>query len=265
MTQALPRPNAPRRAEGEPASWVVALSRVGFLVLLVVLWWIASVNVSRNIIPSPLATLEAAGRLLEDGQLQEAVLASVSIYLSGYGLAIALAIPLGVVMGAFNLLGRTLEIYVYALSATPRVAFIPLVIVLLGLGSEAKIFIIFLGAVMPILINTYAGVRQSDPELIEMARSVGAGRLRIFTRIVLPGAVPYIIVGLRLGATIGLINTVVAELYTAVRGLGGLLAIYGNTFRMAEYFVVVLSLAAIGVVVTEGLRFAEQRLGRWRR
>ncbi|WMT86815.1 ABC transporter permease [Pelagibacterium sp. 26DY04] len=265
MSQVQTQVRPTRRAEGEPGAWTVTVSRLGFLCALIVLWWIASINVSRNIIPTPLATLEAAGRLLSDGELQEAVLASISIYLSGYAVAILVAIPLGVVMGAFGLLGRTLEIYVYALSATPRVAFIPLVIVLLGLGSEAKIFIVFLGAVMPILINTYAGVRQSDPELVEMARSVGAGRLRIFTRIVLPGAVPYIIVGLRIGATIGLINTVVAELYTAVRGLGGLLAIYGNTFRMAEYFVVVLSLAAIGVVVTEGLRIAEQRLGRWRR
>lgn len=249
----------------EPASWVIAGTRLGFLALLVFLWWLASVYAARNIIPSPWATFQAAGGLLREGRLQQGFLDSLTIYLSGYGLAIALAIPLGVLMGAFGLLGRTLEVYVYALSATPRVAFIPLIIVLLGLGSEAKVFIVFLGAVMPILINTYAGVRQSDPELIEMARSVGAGRFRIFTRIVLPGAVPYIIVGLRLGATIGLINTVVAELYTAVSGLGGLLAIYGNTFRMAEYFVIVISLAIIGVIVTEGLRFVEQRLARWRR
>ena len=244
---------------------MVATMRLGFLALLVLLWWIASENVARNLIPSPLATWQAAGELLREGRLQSAFVQSLGIYVSGYGLAIVLAIPLGVLMGAFNLLGRTLEIYVYALSATPRVAFIPLIIVLLGLGSEAKLFIVFLGAVMPVLINTYAGVRQSDPELIEMARSVGASRMRIFTRIVLPGAVPYIIVGLRLGATIGLINTVVAELYTAVQGLGGLLAIYGNTFRMAEYFVIVLSLAVIGVIVTEGLRYLEQRLVRWRR
>ncbi|MCD7059570.1 ABC transporter permease subunit [Pelagibacterium sp. HS1C4-1] len=161
-------------------------------------------------------------------------------------------------------MGKTLEVYVYALAATPRVAFIPLIIVILGLGSEAKVFIVFLGAAMPILINTYAGVRQADGNLIEMARSVGASGPRIFARIILPGAVPYVIAGLRLGATIGLINTVVAELYTAVQGLGGLLAIYGNSFRMAEYFVVVLTLAAIGVVVTEGLRVLELRLGRWR-
>jgi ABC-type nitrate/sulfonate/bicarbonate transport system permease component len=116
---------------------------------------------------------------------------------------------------------------------------------------------------MPIIINTYAGVRQADADLVEMARSVGASRLRIFRVIVLPGAVPYILTGLRIGATIGLINTVVAELYTAVSGLGGLLALYGNTFRMAEYFVVVLTLASVGVVVTALLRAIEKRLTHW--
>ena len=93
--------------------------------------------------------------------------------------------------------------------------------------------VVFLGAVMPILINTYAGVLSADAELVEMARATGAGRARIFGQVLLPGAVPFILAGLRLGATIGLINTIVAELYTAVQGLGGLLAIYGSSFRMA--------------------------------
>lgn len=242
---------------------VVAL-RLAFLALLVGLWWVASQNVARNLIPTPYATWQAAGRLIAEGRLQTALGDSLAVYGSGYLIAVAVAIPLGVLMGALRPLGKTLEVYVYALSATPRVAFIPLIIVLLGLGFQAKVFVVFLGAVMPILINTYAGVRQADPDLVEMAHSVGVGRMRVFTRVVLPGAVPYVIVGLRLGATIGLINTVVAELYTAVRGLGGLLALYGNTFRMAEYFVIVLSLALIGVVVTEALRHLEGRLGRWR-
>ncbi len=135
---------------------------------------------------------------------------------------------------------------------------------LLGLGVQAKVFIVFLGASMPILLNTYAGVLAANDDLAEMARSLGMRRWRIFTRITIPSAVPFIIVGLRLGATIGLINTVVAELYTAVRGLGGLLAVYGNTFRMAEYFVIVLILATVGVVVTEVLRHLHRRLERWR-
>lgn len=244
---------------------LIAATRLGLLGLLLVLWWLAALHTSRNIIPTPLDTAVAATRLWSEGRLQGAVLASLGTYLGGTILAALLALPLGALMGAFGLLGRTLEIYVYALAATPRVAFIPLVIVLLGLGIEAKLFIVFLGAVMPMVINTYAGVRQADVDLVEMARSVGAGRARIFRTIVLPGAVPYILAGLRIGATIGLINTVVAELYTAVTGLGGLLALYGNSFRMAEYFVIVLTLAAIGVAVTEMLRLLENHLTRWSR
>jgi NitT/TauT family transport system permease protein len=167
-------------------------------------------------------------------------------------------------MGGFRLLGRTLEVYANALAATPRVAFVPLIIVLLGLGFEAKVTITFLGAVMPVVISTYAGVLDADGELVEMARSAGASRSQVFRRILLPGALPFIVVGLRLGATIGLISTVVAELYTAVRGLGGLLALYGNTFQMAPYFVVVLLLAAIGTILSHGLRLLEARLAPWR-
>jgi ABC-type nitrate/sulfonate/bicarbonate transport system permease component len=238
--------------------------RLLLLFALLALWWLISLSVGANLVPSPLATLDAARRLFAEGRLVQAIWDSLSIYVSGYLLAVAVAIPLGVLMGTLIPLGKTLEIYVYALSATPRVAFIPLIIVFLGLGFQAKIFIVFLGAVMPILLNTYAGVQAADKELLEMARSVRASRRDVFLRIVLPGAVPFVVVGLRIGATIGLINTVVAELYTAVRGLGGLLAVYGNTFRMAEYFVVVLTLATIGVLVTEGLRYMEQRLTRWR-
>ena len=247
-----------------PDSLMIALYRIGFLAFLMALWQVAATRMGSNVLPSPHATWRAAQTLVGEGQLIVAVGDSLTVYLSGFAIAIIVGVPLGVIMGGFRVLGKTLEVYVFALAATPRVAFIPLIIVLLGLGVEAKTFIVFLGALMPILINAYAGVLAADEELLEMARSVGAGRGRIFTSIVLPGAVPFVIVGLRLGATIGLINTVVAELYTAVRGLGGLLAIYGNTFRMAEYFVVVLTLAAVGVIVTESLRYVEARVSRWR-
>lgn len=243
---------------------MIMLYRFGFLGLLFGLWTLAAQQMGNNTVPSPNETLLAARRLIAEGQLAAALADSLTVYLAGYAVAVAAAIPLGLAMGGFRVFGKTLEIFVFALAATPRVAFIPLIIVLLGLGIEAKMFIVFLGALMPILINTYAGVLAVDEELVEMAHSVGASRQRIFLQVVLPGSIPFIIVGLRLGATIGLINTVVAELYTAVKGLGGLLAIYGNSFRMAEYFVVVLTLAVVGVVVTEGLRYAEVRFSRWR-
>jgi len=230
----------------------------------VLLWFIISAAAGPNLVPNPVSTALAGIALFKDGRIITAMLQTLQVYLAGYGLAVAVAIPVGMLMGGIPYLGRTLDVYVNALMATPRVAFIPLVIVFLGLGAEAKIFIVFLGAVMPVLINTYAGILNSDVELIEMARSAGASRFQVYWRIMLPGAVPFIAVGLRLGATIGLINTVVAELYTAVSGLGGLLAIYGNTFQMAPYFVVVLVLASIGVLVTQSLRMLETRAQRWR-
>lgn len=243
---------------------MIVVYRLGFLALLVAFWMFAAQQFGRNVVPSPQATFEAAQRLIAEGRLQSAFGASLAVYLSGYVLAVICAISIGVLMGGFRALGKTLEVYVFALAATPRVAFIPMIIMTLGVGAEAKIFVVFLGALMPILINTYAGILGADEELVEMARSTGASRRRIFVEIVLPGAVPFVLTGMRIGATIGLINTVVAELYTAVSGLGGLLALYGNTFRMAEYFVVVLTLALIGVVVTETLRLVESRFLEWR-
>ncbi len=242
----------------------ISFYRLIALVALILLWWLASRFARANVIPNPLATFWAAVELIGNGKIKDALGQSLQVYLSGLLLAAVVAIPSGLVMGGFRTFGRTMEVYANAFMATPRVAFIPLIIVLLGLGPNAKIAVVFLGAVMPILINTYAGVLNADGELVEMARSAGANKLQIFRRILLPGALPFIVVGLRLGATIGLINTVVAELYTAVTGLGGLLAFYGNTFQMAKYFVVIITLSLVGVAVTQVLRVLEGRMDRWR-
>ncbi len=232
---------------------------------LIGLWTGAAFLVGRNLVPTPLATWEAALDLMTRPDIYEATASSLVIYLGGMAIAVAIGLPMGLIAGGVPMVGRVLDPFFNALMATPRVAFIPLIIVILGLGFQAKITIVALGAVMPILINTYAGVRNGDAELVEMAEANGASRFQVFTHILMPGAAPFILVGLRLGATIGLINTVVAELYTAVQGLGGLLATYGNTFRMAPYFVVVIILALLGVLITESLRLLERRLERWRR
>ena len=243
---------------------MTGLLRLAVALALVALWALLSRVTDGNIVPSPAATAVAAVDLVQSGQLPRAMAQTLSVYLVGYAAAAAGGVAMGLVLGGVPRLGLVMEPYVFALTATPRVAFIPLIIVLLGLGLEAKAMIVFLGAVMPILVNTYSGVRAPDEDLVEMARSAGAGPLQIFRHVLLPGALPFIVTGLRLGATIGLINTIVAELYTAVQGLGGLLAIYGNSFRMAPYFVVVLTLAALGALVAHLLRLAETRMTQWR-
>lgn len=256
-------PSRPGRPAVIRAAETFAL-RAGFLVLLLVLWQIAAGQAPPGLFAGPGAVAQAGWHLAADGKLGPAVLASLRVFLTGTALAAIIGAALGLAMGMWGWLGRMLDVYVYALAATPRIAFIPLIIVMLGLGLQAKVLIVFLGAVMPVILNAYAGVRAADPDLVEMARATGAGRGRILAHVVLPGAVPYLVTGIRIGATIGLINTIVAELYTAIGGLGGLLAVYGSRFRMAEYLAVVCVLALIGVIVAEALRLAERRLLRWR-
>jgi NitT/TauT family transport system permease protein len=266
QVRALPARQAPSPAAtagGEGARAVAAL-RLAFLGFVLLLWWAAARVAPAGLFASPLAVAEAGWGLLAGGRLGPAFLQSLLVYLTGTGAAVVAGIALGALMGMVRPVGKMLDVYVHGLAATPRVAFIPLIIVLLGLGFEAKILVVFLGAVMPVILNSYAGVRSADPDLVEMARATGASHGRILVHVVLPGALPYLIAGVRIGATIGLINTVVAELYTAVAGLGGLLAIYGSRFQMAEYLAVVVVLAMIGVTMTEGLRLAERRLLRWR-
>mgnify|MGYP003607034985 CR=1 FL=1 len=258
------RPAAGRQRRGRSDLILVAALRLGFLAAVLLVWTLAARAAPSGLFASPLAVARAGWGLLVDGKLLPALQSSLTVYLIGTGAAAFLGSLLGLAMGTWRLLGRTLDVYVLALAATPRVAFIPLIIVMLGLGIEAKLLVVFLGAVMPVILNAYAGVRAADPELVEMAQATGAGRARILVHVVLPGAVPYLMTGIRIGAAIGLINTIVAELYTAISGLGGLLAVYGGRFRMAEYLAVVVVLALIGALVTEGLRLAEKRLLRWR-
>jgi NitT/TauT family transport system permease protein len=238
--------------------------RLLVFVLLIALWWAVSAATGEDFLPTPRQTLAAGMQVFADGTVPKATLESLIVFLSGFFVAAIVAIPMGLAMGGFRIFGSAIEGYVNALSAMPRVAFIPLVIVFLGLGYEAKVFVVFIGAVMPILINTYAGVLNCDGELVEMARAAGASELQIFRKIMLPGSLPYVTAGLRVGASLALINTVVAELYTAVNGLGGLLSVYGNSFRMAPYFVVVCVLAVIGVLVMASLKLVEYRMERWR-
>ncbi len=242
----------------------IALWRLLVGIMLVAAWPLIARLAGQNFVPSPLQTLAAAVQVFSDGSVPRAALSTIYVFLIGYLLSIVFAVPLGLLMGGLRVVGAALEPYMDALSAMPRVSFIPLIIIFLGLGYEAKICVVFLGAMIPILVNTYTGVLNSDGDLIEMARSAGATDLQIFRKIMLPGAMPYIIAGMRVGAALALINTVVAELYTAVDGLGGLLAIYGNTFRMAPYFVVVFVLGAIGLGTMQSLKFIERRVMRGR-
>jgi ABC-type nitrate/sulfonate/bicarbonate transport system permease component len=238
--------------------------RIIVLATILLVWQLASIAAAGLFLPSPIDVAVAFVQLVADGRIVSATASSLLVFGGGFVLAALAAIPLGVLMGGAPRVGEVLEVYVNGLNAAPRVAFIPLIIVWFGFGIEAKIVIVWLSAVLPMVINTYAGVLNTDPDLLEAARSFGARPSQLLRTVVLPSALPSIITGLRVGASLGIIGTVVGELYTALSGLGYLLALFGNTFQIARYFVPVLVLIAMGVLISEGLKRLESRLSPWR-
>src|SRR5438552_1011713 len=238
--------------------------RVIALAAFLVVWHLASIPAGKLLLPSPLDIVPAFIDEVRSGQLVTATLSSLQVFAVGYLLAIVTGVAFGVLMGGMPRLGETLEIYVNALNATPRVALIPFIILWFGLGTNAKIVVVWFQAVMPILINTYAGVQNTDPDLLEAARSFGARRGQLFRHIMLPAALPYIVTGLRLGAAMAMVGTVIAELQTALTGLGYLMAQFGGTFQTAKYFPPVLVLSAMGMLISQALKVVERRLARWK-
>jgi ABC-type nitrate/sulfonate/bicarbonate transport system permease component len=266
LTQADERPRAPRAIK-QP-SFVSRISvpvwRVLFLIAVLVLWHLASIPAGKLLLPSPLAVAPAFWNMLISGELPSAAASSLVVFFGGYLLAAVSGVALGVMMGGMRRVGETLEIYVNGINSTPRVAFIPLIILWFGLDTDAKIMLVWLMALFPIVLNTYAGVLNTDAELVEAARSFGAKRGQIFRYIMLPAAVPYVVTGLRLGASNAMVGTIVAELYTALSGLGFLIAQFGGTFQTAKYFGPVLVLGMFGMIMSQSLKALERRLAAWK-
>lgn len=264
VTAAANQPRARRRHGNRLSRISVPAWRVIALAIFLIVWHLASIPAGKLLLPSPLDVVPAFIELVRTGQLVTALGSSLIVFVAGYTLAVITGVTLGVLMGGIPRLGATLDIYVNGLNTTPRVAFIPFIILWAGLGLEAKIIVVWFQAVFPILINTYAGVLNTDPELIEAARSFGARPRQVFRHIMLPGAVPYIVTGLRLGGSNAMVGTVIAELYTALSGLGYLIAQFGGSFQTAKYFAPVLVLGAMGMVISQVLKAFERRLARWK-
>jgi ABC-type nitrate/sulfonate/bicarbonate transport system permease component len=234
------------------------------LAMFLLAWHLASIPAGRLLLPSPIDIVPAFVDELRSGQLEAATFSSLQVFAAGYLLAIVTGVGLGVLMGGIPRLGETLEVYVNGLNATPRVAFIPLIVLWFGLGPLAKIVVVWLMGMLPILINTYAGVQNTDPDLLEAAKSFGARRGQLFRHVMLPAALPYVVTGLRLGASMAMVGTVFAELQTALSGLGYLMAQYSASFQTARYFPPVLVLAAMGMLISQALKVLEGRLARWK-
>ncbi len=215
-------------------------------------------------ISAPSRIVAAGIELFASGGLWNDLRVSGIEFLAGFALSVLVGIPLGLVMGWYRRVAYVLDPFVNAFYATPRVALLPLVVIWVGIGIWSKIAIVFLGAVFPVLLSTYSGVRTTDARLLRAARSFGADDLQIFRTLILPGSVPFIVTGLRLGVGRALIGVVVGELYAATAGIGFLISVAGNSFQTDKVFVGVLLIALVGIVSMELLGRLERRFERWR-
>lgn len=216
------------------------------------------------VMPSPLAVLRQSIEMWSDGTMLWALWESLAVLGAGFGLAAISGVVAGVFLGGFPVMGRVFAPFVTAINSTPGAAFIPLIVVWFGLYTEAKIVLVWQAAVFPILISTTSGIANANRDLTEMAQSFGASRRVLFWQVMVPDALPAILSGLRIGAAISTVGTVIAELTMAQSGLGGLMITAGNRFQMDRYFAVVIVLMALGTLITGGLRLAERRFARWR-
>jgi NitT/TauT family transport system permease protein len=243
---------------------IAILWQVAILLALILGMKILNVTSGNLVMPSPEAVFWQSVEMWSDGTIPRALAETLMVLGLGFVLASTTGILAGILLGGFPFVGRVLDPYINAVNATPGAAFIPLIIVWFGLYTEAKIALVWLAAVFPILINTTAGIANANKDLIEMAQSFGAPRRALFWQVMVPDALPSILSGLRIGAAICIVGTVIAELTMAQSGLGGLMIKAGNRFQMDRYFAVVIVMMALGSLITVGLRLAERRFGRWR-
>lgn len=240
-----------------------ALFRYGFVALILIVWEIVGPFINPIFFSYPSRIAIAFYELTLSGDLPFYLGQSLEVMLYGLLSAIVVGIPLAVAMARVRWLDWALDLPINALYATPMVALVPLLVLWFGIYLKAKIIVVFLFAVFPILINTYQGVRECDKNMIEVARSFRSSERRMWQDVLLPFALPYIAAGIRLAIGRGLVGMVIAEFYTTISGLGFMITRYANVFEMDKTFVPVVVLMIMGVSLTTGLKWLERKLAPW--
>jgi NitT/TauT family transport system permease protein len=212
----------------------------------------------------PSAVFAAAIDLVRDGTLLTALKQSLLPFSVGLIITIVGGIAIGIVMAQWPLVEYILDPFVNAFYAIPRIALVPLIILWVGLEFGGKVTILVSVAIFPVIVNTYAGIKDVRGSMLEIGRAYGATSTQIFLKIVLPAAVPFIMAGVRLSVGLAIIGLIVGEFFTAINGLGGMIVEYANNFATAKLFVPVIVIAFVGVILTELVVFLERRMSRWR-
>ena len=243
--------------------WNEWLIRIVGAFAILGLWEVFGRQVNPLLFAPPSRIAVAAVQVVGSGELWKYLSVSLKVFAIGTGLGAVSGIFLGVLMARVRVLDLTLEPFVIALYSTPMVALMPLVVIWLGFGDQATAAVIYLFALFPILLNTYQGVKSVDPKLLEVARSFRSPEWALWWDGILPSSLPFLVAGLRLALGRALVGMVVADLYTAVSGIGYLIVRYAQNIQIDRMLVPVITLSVLGVILVQGLRWLEVRVAPW--
>lgn len=240
--------------------WV--LRALGLVAVLSV-WQFAFARVNPIFSAPPTNVVRSIPEILEDPEYLPAILSTLRLFVTGFAIAAVLGILIGLALARFRLFDLAFTPYLNALYASPLPAIVPILTAIMGYRLATKIVIVVVLAIFPILINVQQGARSVDVTMLEVARSFRVREARLWWDVILPSSLPYVVVGLRLGAARGMIGTAVAELYTSPDGLGYLILRYGFRFNMDAMLVVVLTFTLISIALSLTIGLLERRVQRW--
>jgi ABC-type nitrate/sulfonate/bicarbonate transport system permease component len=237
--------------------------RLVSLTVVLGLWQVLGARVDPVLFTTPWAIAKAAVVMIGSGELWNYLWPSLVVLALGLTAAAIIGITMGLLLARFWVLDVALGVYITFLYSTPTVALVPLIVLWAGFETMAKVIILFLFAFFPMVINTYQGVKNVDPRLIEVGRAFRCSERQLWLNIVLPGALPFIVTGLRLAVGRGLIGMVLADLYTAISGIGYLIVRTASTYQVDKMFVPIVTLGVLGVTLTALLRLLEIKVAPW--
>jgi NitT/TauT family transport system permease protein len=261
----LPASGTPTRrslARHPSARVVVGLASV---VLFLIGWQIVGANeiIRSDLISYPSEIAQTLVAMTLSGELPAHALVSLQEFVQGFVPAILVGVAAGTAFGLSRRLHYLFEPLIVALNTSPIIAFVPIVVVWFGVGTASKAIMVFLAAVIPILINTVTGISEVNEAWIRACRAFGASRRQVIFKAILPGALPPVMVGVRLAVGRAVVGLIAAEMYVSVRGIGRLIQVYSTSDRAAEIFVLVTVVAAFGFLLVTLLRRIENWLAPW--
>ncbi|HEX2767311.1 MAG TPA: ABC transporter permease [Candidatus Limnocylindria bacterium] len=237
---------------------------VAFGIVFLTAWELYGRAMNPLLFAPPSAVIEAAGGLIESGRLQEAIVITLTTLAVGVVISIITGIAVGVALGRMPALSDVVEPYIDGIYATPRIVLTPLIIIWFGIGFWGRVFVIWLGTAIPIMLSTAIGVRHSRPDLIEVGRSFQASERDLLRHVILPGAVPYVLTGIKIGMGRALIGVVIAEMFLDLTGIGGIIRTEASRFRVPEALLGVLIFAILGTILLGAVGALERRFSAWK-